>query len=251
MRRQYQFDPVAVELPFGEQQAGAAWELALDDGHRLALQGRIDRIDVHRESGSGEAHCVVVDYKSGQRRLDPVLLAHGLQLQLLTYLSVVRRWRDAGEQFGASNLIPAGVFYVSLRGKYERERNRRDALADTARARQLAYRHSGRFSTDALHLLDSRPNAREGDQFNYRLTKDGQVYENCREALSQTGLEVLLDTVELNLKDMGRRIFSGVAEVAPYRKGSATACDQCDYRAICRIDPWTHRYRVLTPERTS
>jgi ATP-dependent helicase/DNAse subunit B len=47
---------------------------------------------------------------------------------------------------------------------------------------------------------------------------------------------------------MGREIFSGEAKVAPYRKGAATACDQCDYRSICRIDPWTHRYRVLKLE---
>ena len=44
---------------------------------------------------------------------------------------------------------------------------------------------------------------------------------------------------------MGRAIVSGAARVDPYRKGKTTACDQCDYRAICRIDPWTHRYRVL------
>ena len=41
------------------------------------------------------------------------------------------------------------------------------------------------------------------------------------------------------------QIYSGAAQVAPYRKGAVTACDQCDYRSICRLDPWTHRYRVL------
>jgi ATP-dependent helicase/DNAse subunit B len=45
---------------------------------------------------------------------------------------------------------------------------------------------------------------------------------------------------------MGRRIFAGDVNVDPYRKGAETACDFCDYRGICRIDPWTHRFRVLT-----
>jgi len=71
-----------------------------------------------------------VDYKSGQRRLDPVLLANGLQLQLLTYLTVVRRWRNPLEIFGARSLTPAGVFYVSLRGQYPSEPDRRAALSD-------------------------------------------------------------------------------------------------------------------------
>ncbi len=245
---QYWFDPVAVELPFGEQPERPAWELDLGHGHRLALEGRIDRIDLYREPQSDEARCVVVDYKSGQRQLDPVLLANGLQLQLLSYLNVARRWRNPREQFGVSQLGPAGVFYVSLRGKYERERNRREALADAVVARQLAYRHTGRFDKTYLRLLDSRMDARQGDQFNYRLTNDGQVYKNCREALSTAEFAALLDSVESNLMEMGRRIFSGAAEVDPYRKGSTTACDYCDYRSICRIDTWTHKYRVLSSQ---
>ena len=55
----------------------------------------------------------------------------------------------------------------------------------------------------------------------------------------------LLDSVETNLKRMGQEIFSGLASVSPYRKGSATACDQCVYHSICRIDPWTYSFRVL------
>ncbi len=55
----------------------------------------------------------------------------------------------------------------------------------------------------------------------------------------------LLDSVEANLKRMGEEIFSGRANVDPYRQGAATACDQCEYQSICRIDPWTHRFRVL------
>src|SRR5438046_6754539 len=123
--------------------------------------------------------------------------------------------------------------------------NRRDFLADTYAARLLAYRHTGRFDKTALRLLDSRSDVQQGDQFNYRLTKDGQVYKNCREALSTAEFAALLDSVESNLREMGKRIFSGAVEVDPYRKGSTTACDYCDYRGICRIDPWTHKYRVL------
>jgi ATP-dependent helicase/nuclease subunit B len=47
---------------------------------------------------------------------------------------------------------------------------------------------------------------------------------------------------------MGERIYSGEAAVAPYRRGKLSACDLCVYQAICRIDPWTHRFRVLKRE---
>jgi ATP-dependent helicase/nuclease subunit B len=245
MQHQYQFDPVAVELAFGEGAGSPGWCIELGEGRRLELRGRIDRVDLCRDEQSDEALCVVVDYKSSQKQLDPVLLAHGLQLQLLSYLNVMRRWPDPQARFGVARLVPAGVFYVSLRGKYDREQTRIDALAKPEEARKLAYRHAGRFDTRALRQLDCRPDAREGDQFNYRLTAKGDIHGNCREALPTAEFTALLDSTESNLQRMGRQIFCGLAEVAPYRKGAATACDQCDYRAICRIDPWTHGFRVL------
>ena len=244
MRRQYAFDPMRVELPFGDENF-PPWELDLGGGHRLRLHGRIDRIDILPDAGGDEALCVVVDYKSSQRQLDPLLMEHGLQLQLPAYLNVLRHWPNPRPIFGVGRLIPAGVFYVNLRGKYERGENRDEALADVDAARKLAYRHSGRFDVEMLGNLDQRPGAREGDQFNYRRNKDGGISGSSREALAPGEFMALLDGVEMALKKMGREIYAGVARVDPYRKGTVTACDQCDYRAICRIDPWTHIYRVL------
>jgi len=292
MRGQYEFDPAVAELEFGIGAGGApAWEINLGAGHRFALRGRIDRIDLCRET-DGRALCVVMDYKSGQKKLDRILIEHGVQLQLLAYLAALRSWppevwaglnlpaffslaspkekragvrspivlksnplapalsplgRGEGEEqkrSGALIIAPAGVFYVNLRGQYESGGTRDEALADTAAARKRAYRHAGRFDAGALSRLD-RANA--ADQFNYRLNKDGSVRSNSVEALPRVEFEALLDRVEEQLQEMGRAIFSGAAQVDPYRKGHETPCEFCDYRAVCRIDPWTHRYRVLRP----
>ncbi|MGO8678586.1 MAG: PD-(D/E)XK nuclease family protein [Limisphaerales bacterium] len=245
MRQQYEFEPAKVELPFGEEESSPAWRIPLGDGHCLDLHGRIDRVDFYREAATGSALCVVVDYKSGHKQLDPVLMAHGLQLQLLAYLNVLRHWPDPQKQFGAKQITPAGVFYVSLRGRYERGQNRRDALADVELARKLAYRHTGRFDTRVLSRLDARPDVRQGDQFNFRLTAKGAVDKRSPDAMDTAEFQALLDAVQEQLLQMGRQIYSGRADVAPYRKGAATACDQCGYRSICRVDPWTHAFRVL------
>ena len=243
MREQYRFDPAEVELPFGHPGTYPAWSLELDGAHRLDLHGRIDRVDLYRDGD--KAYCVVVDYKSSQKQLDVLLLQHGLQLQLLAYANVLRRWPNPREPFGVERLAPAGVFYVNLRGQYGREKNRRDALEDAGDARKLAYRHTGRFDQRVLRQLDGRPDATQGDQFNYRLTKAGQVNRSCREAMTTSDFDALLDSIEAHLIGMGRRIYEGTAEVAPFRKGATVACDQCVYQAICRIEPWTHRYRSL------
>jgi ATP-dependent helicase/nuclease subunit B len=202
-------------------------------------------LDLYHVPASQNALCVVIDYKSSQKQLDPVLIAHGLQLQLLTYLNVVRQWPNSRELFGAVRLDPAGVFYVNLKGSYGRERNRVQALADPQRSRKEAYRHYGRFDVSALPHLDRRTDVQEGDQFNYRLTKSGQVNKSCKEALDAAKFEDLLCQVQDHLRTMGQRIYAGSVEVEPYRKGADTACAQCTYHAICRIDPWTHRFRVL------
>jgi ATP-dependent helicase/nuclease subunit B len=265
MRGQYEFDPAKAELDFGLDDSSApAWELDLGGGHKLVLRGRIDRIDLYLEANS-RSLCVVMDYKSSRRKLDPLLVAHGIQLQLLAYLAAIRSWppevwaglnlpaffslfppgRGEGEEpqnFGAIEIAPAGAFYVNLRGQYERGATRNEALADTGATRKRAYRHTGRFDIGALSHLDR---AQVADQFNYRLNKDGRLRSDSVEALPRAEFEKLLDRVETQLREMGRTIFSGALPVAPYRKGRETPCAFCDYRAVCRMDPWTHRYRVL------
>jgi ATP-dependent helicase/nuclease subunit B len=247
MRGQYEFDPSVAELDFGFGAGGApAWELDLGQGRTLALRGRIDRIDLCPEPAGG-AWCVVMDYKSGGQKLDQLLVEHGVQLQLLAYLAAARRWPDPQTLMGVQPLIPAGVFYVNLRGQYEAGHTRTEALADADDARKRAYRHTGRFDAGILSRLDR---VKAADQFNYRLNQDGSLRAGSVEALPRAEFEKLLNRVETQLQEMGRAIFSGVARVDPYRKGRETPCEFCDYRAACRIDPWTHPYRVLraTPE---
>jgi ATP-dependent helicase/nuclease subunit B len=245
MRGQYQFDPAVAELEFGFGAGGApAWEINLDAGHKLALRGRIDRVDLFRET-SDSALCVVMDYKSGGKKLDAILVEHGVQLQLLAYLNALRHWPNPQTLLGTARLIPAGVFHVNLRGQYASGGTRAEALADADESRRAAYRHTGRFDAGFLDKFDNRPNMRCGDQFNYNRNNDGSLRKGSAEALSRPEFEALLDRVEMQLRKMGRAIFSGAASVDPYRKGSETPCEFCDYRAVCRIDPWTHRYRVL------
>jgi len=242
MRGQYEFDPAVAELEFGIGTGGApAWEIDLGKGHRFALRGRIDRIDLCPEPAGG-ALCVVMDYKSGRQKLDKILVEHGVQLQLLAYLAAVRRWPDPQKLFGVQRLIPAGVFYVNLRGQYESGQTRNEALTGMDAARRQAYRHSGRFDAGALSKLDR---AGAADQFNYRLNQDGSLRKGSTEALPHAEFEALLDGIETRLREMGRAIFSGAAKVDPYRKGAETPCEFCDYASACRIDPWTHQWRVL------
>ena len=266
MQSQYLFQPAVVELPFGmpsqsspapggatasdttpDPQDAPPWKLQLDANHSLELRGRIDRIDLLPSGDGKSAACVVIDYKSSEKKLERIRIENGLQLQLLGYLNVLRHWRDVEKTFGVDELQPAGAFYVNLQGSFARADNRSEALADAPTQQREAYGHRGRFSMEFLPSLDARPDVKKGDQFNYRLKNDGMPYANSTEIVLPEAFEDLLDSIEQIITEMGRSIFAGKADVSPYRKSKETACDQCSYKSLCRIDPWTHSYRALRP----
>lgn len=250
LRQQYQFDPTLAEVAFDHKPGSRlpAWDLPLGpdwSGLKLSLHGRIDRVDVWRDPKSGTGLAVVVDYKSGGKKLEPLLVTNGVQLQLLAYLNVLRRWPRPDLWPGLQRLEPAGVFYVNLRGAFASGGTRSEIITGAATDRQRAYQHTGKFDASRLPQLDALGAA---DQFNYRRNKDGSLHKGSTEALATAELLALLDGVETRLVAMGRDIFAGNTRVDPYRKGTTTPCDYCDYATVCRIDPWTHQYRRLKEE---
>jgi len=249
MNRQYEFNPAAAELGFGPEGDIPGWELELSGGHRLVFTGVIDRVDLLVAPDGSSAMCVVVDYKSSARKVDARLLENGVQLQLPAYLSVLRHVPEARRLFGVDRLIPAGIFYVSLSGNYQRGANRDEVFEDVSAARRLAYRHQGRFDAAVLPHLDNRPRdpgkQKMGDQFNFVITVKGAVSSRNDNPMSNGSFHGMLDRVEGLLREAGERIFRGDAKVDPYRLGAKIPCEYCEYRPVCRIDPWTHRYRAL------
>ena len=329
----YAFDPVAVELGFGLLGSPLpAWRLDLADGRALSLRGRIDRVDLHRDAATGETFAVVVDYKSSPKKLDPLKIAHGLQLQLLAYLNVLRSSRreealaecgmrnaecgmagspsapaasspspPPGERAGVRGqtllvptdaqvhshalpahpqslspgggegglpqtfaapgdvpsphsafrtphfaLIPVGVFYVPLHGAAGSTGERAEILAEDEAARRATYQHAGRFDFAHRAFLDARPGGQPSGQFRYTLNKDGNLSKRGGDALPSAEFTALLTQVEANLHRLGDAIFAGEIAASPVRlSASDKACDRCDYRAICRFDPWTQPYRTL------
>ncbi|HWD21010.1 MAG TPA: PD-(D/E)XK nuclease family protein [Verrucomicrobiae bacterium] len=243
--KQYQFDPCAVELAFGgEDRPLPAWEIDLGDGRRLIFRGIIDRIDLARLPDSEEALAVVLDYKSSERKLDATFMAHGLRLQLAAYLAALRQLKDSRALFGVSRLIPAGMFYVSLRGVISRGQNRQEALTNRAASRLLSFQHAGRFDFSHVRKLDAS-GASVGTQFNYRIRNDGQPHANNADAMRGENFLELLDDVEAQLRRMGREIYAGAIRANPFQKGDEHACDKCASQAICRFDAWSEPYRML------
>jgi ATP-dependent helicase/nuclease subunit B len=243
--RQYEFDPQAVELSFGLKADDLpAWRLPLGDGKWLVLRGKIDRVDLWRAPGADEALAVIVDYKSSGKKLDPILLHHGMQLQLLSYLNALLHLPDPKKIFGVNRILPAGVFYVPLRARPESVNTRRDVLGKVVESASSAYQHTGKFDVAALARLDNR-GAEKGDQFKFSRKKDGELSKRGNEALTSESFAALLKKIEADLRSHAERIFGGEVAARPFRKGSERACDWCQCQPVCRFDPWKHPFNVL------
>jgi len=242
--RQYEFNPVEVELSFGfDKDVLPGLRLPLGDGKCLVLRGKIDRVDLWRAPNADEALAVIVDYKSSGKKLDPIFLHHGMQLQLLAYLNALVHLPEPAKVFGAKKILPAGVFYVPLRAKSESADTRFAVLGRTAADALTAYQHTGRFDGKVLPHLDNR-GLDKGDQFKFAKKKDGE-FSKRGEAMSTEAFGALLKKIEDDLRRHGERIFSGDVAAKPYRKGTERACDWCQCAPVCRFDSWIHPFNVL------
>lgn len=241
-----QFNPAAVELPFGQKDEDSlpGWTLPLANGCTLVLGGRVDRVDVHR-TADGRAACIVMDYKSGDLAPNRTLLHHGIQQQLPAYLLAMTRLPEASGRFGVTDLAAAGCFYVPLGAKEKSESTRLEVLENLREKRGTAHRHSGIFDFSWLPQLDSEFEGEKSGQFNYSLTSKGKPNQSAFAALPAGEFQQLLERMETNLLDFGRRIYEGEISIHPYKKGSETACAKCHHLPICRFDPWTQRHNDL------
>jgi ATP-dependent helicase/nuclease subunit B len=242
---QYDFDPIASELGFNDSDGELpAWSIELADGRNLKLGGRIDRVDLLKRDGQ-PALAVVMDYKSRARQLDPVKLHHGLELQLLSYLGVIQQLSDPEKVFGVKSLQPAGVFYVPLNGGGGGfSANRAEVINTVEEDKRIAYQHRGRFLAETLLHFDNR-NVSKGEQFKFAKLKDGEFCQARQRSASRRRIHALREKVAGHLRDYAQRIFAGETDVLPFRIGKHTACDYCDFRPVCRFDPWTQPFRSL------
>ena len=247
---QYEFDPHTVELGFGgPNDPVGPWTVALDSG-RLAFMGKIDRLDIHPSDSSQGADAVIIDYKSSGKKLDPILLYNGVQLQLLAYLNVISQLPEIGSHLKTGPLYPAGVFFVPLKGYSPRQPNRDSARLSHTDDRPRAFQHVGCFDISSLRQLDSRSEILTGDQIHYQLKRDGTPKKNAWNVMAPDTFKSTMQRTEASIQMMGNRILSGEITVDPYRHSNVLACDYCPYPTVCRIDPTEHQYRTLSrPEK--
>ena len=217
------FTTVGAEVSFGTEGGLPPVILTLHDGRRVALRGTIDRID--RFEGDTGVYLRVVDYKSSQKTLDPVRMWYGLQLQLLLYLQAAVQGMDGA--------LPAGAFYFTVKDPLVSAEEDVKAAAEQLIARSLRLKGVVLADVEVVDAMDAEEKQYSIDKV---FNQDGTVAKTAA-ALDLQEMTALLAHARDTAAQLTDRIRQGEIAVSPAQIGPWTACDYCDYAAVCGLDP--------------
>jgi len=239
------FRPIATELHFGFPDSPGSLEplvIETPGGHRLAIRGKIDRVDVAELAQ--EFLGVVVDYKhSAHRRLDLAEVYHGLSLQLIGYLLVLQQ---RGESLVGRPIRPVAAFYVNLVPQYERV-DHPDQAGTAEPERYKPHKPRGLFDFAHLELFDrNAPVGGWSQVVSAFRTKSGSLgYADSSDALERGQLEAVLDYTRDKIGHLADELLDGRIAVEPYRLNDQMPCRFCCYGSVCRFEFGTQWPRGL------
>jgi len=250
-----QLAPHKTEQVFGMGDAAdlPALRLPLPDGRVVTVRGKIDRVDLL--PAGKHTLAVVFDYKRKLRqrlRLDEAY--HGLSLQLLTYLLVIR---DGNLKHEGVQVVPGGAFYLPLLGSYTSV-DHPDEADDPAFRPFAPYKPRGVLDFDWIDQLDPKSTEKSGwsevfQLFRKKRDDDDDGAEGggdlgnieSSDAVPAGALSALLDRTRETMTELAERWLDGDIRVLPARRGHDIACSNCSYQGICRIETATRQTRPL------
>lgn len=237
------FRPRGTELLFDDAREAALPPLRVvtPKGRTALVRGRIDRVDVGQVGRNLAA--VVLDYKSSRgRRLDLAEVLHGLALQLLSYLLVLREY---GESWAGEPLLPVGVFYSPVLGSMQSVA-RVEPKHEEEAFQAGPFKPRGVFDAGFLKQLDGEAVGGRSQRYAAFVKKDGSMgHIDTTDVASREQLERLLDHTRRQIGRLADSILDGEIGVHPVRLGDWTPCRWCPYGAVCRIEPLMGNVREL------
>ena len=234
------YQPVFFELNISRKKADNpdSPTFDLEDGRRLFLYGKIDRVDA--APAGGDLYVRVIDYKTGQKTFSPEDLSEGKNLQMFLYLKAIVETtspaflRRIGAPEGAK-LIPGGVIYVKAaaaeqtagKKKYD-EKITEESILQKAKD-GLSRLGMALDDGENLSHMDERTLPKKYDAKG-NLTEKYEKFVYTAE-----GWDELMATVERSVRETAKKMTSGLIVAQPMLPGKhSSACDFCSYKPFCR-----------------
>ncbi|CAM4519682.1 ATP-dependent helicase/nuclease subunit B [Paenibacillus endophyticus] len=229
--RRAQFHPVGTEVDFGPEGTLPALRIPLDTGGEMEIIGRIDRVDA-AETAEGLL-LRVLDYKSSSTSLRLEDVAFGLSLQMLTYLDVLVT--HAASWLGQP-ATPAGVLYFHVHNPLLALTNHvTPSEANDRLLKRFKMRGLVTADSNTVKLMDDELDTGYSELLPVALKRDGSFYSSSS-VVTNEQWDVLRHSVRNTISRIGSAIQSGEVSIEPYRMGTKTPCQYCDYKAVCQFD---------------
>lgn len=215
------------EMDFGKA-GGNAVTLPVEEGLELSLRGRIDRVDFAEEDGS--LYVKVIDYKSGNTKLDLGKIYYGLQLQLVLYLEAAMAM--AAKRNPGKSLVPAGIYYYNMKDPIVNGFGLSEEEIEAKQQKEL--RMNGLTSTEkaSLLLIDTEGgNVVSGLEYK----KDGSLSSRALVANGDQMREIG-HFARKEALDLARGIYTGKIDALPYEYKKMNPCEYCEYGSVCGFD---------------
>ena len=220
--RKEEFRPVGFEVNVSaDPQEGEYPALSVsDEQQQILCAGTVDRVDLYENEGIRLLR--VVDYKTGNKMLDPEKLAYGLDMQMLLYLFALQQ----GEAFG--NATPAGVLYLpagQLNARYYEERQEKPT--DREESLRRYYCGKGLLTKEAACHMEPQIREKAIPVLQHKHDKE-QLF-----SVTSNQMQHLAQHVERTVLNMGKRLGNGEIAPHPFKLLGSDPCSYCAYSAIC------------------
>ena len=221
------FNIEGTEIEFGKKGKYKPIVLELDDGKKVEITGKIDRIDTaNSEDGK---YLRIIDYKSSAKNIDLNEVYAGLQIQLLTYTDAICKQED---------IMPAGIFYFSLLEQMVKAEKKitDEEIEDMIRKN---FKMKGLIIADVkiIKMNDNTLKSGSSKLVPAALTASGSINEKWTNGVKSEEFKILQEYIYKTIKNISKEILSGNIDLKPYYKKGKTPCEYCEYKAICGFNP--------------
>ena len=217
------FDIEGTEIEFNKKGKYPPIVLELDNGKKVEITGKIDRIDT-ADSDDGK-YLRIIDYKSSSKNIDLNEVYAGLQIQLLTYTDAICK---------AEDIMPAGVFYFSLLEQMIKA-DKKVSDEEIENMIRKNFRMKGLILADVkiIKMNDNTLKTGSSKMVPAAITQSGTVNEKWTNGVNKEQFKILQDYIDKTIKDISKEILSGKIDLKPYNKKGKTPCEYCSYKSIC------------------
>lgn len=233
--RKSDFEVLGHEIEFGRVGGYPAIEINLEDGKKVEITGKIDRIDILK-TNDGQ-YVRIIDYKSSVKDIDLDEVMAGLQIQLLTYMDAVTKIED---------FMPAGALYFNLIEPVIRA-DRNTTKEDIEEQIRKQFKMKGIVLSDINIIKSMDKDLRQGASniIPAYIDTKGDISKGKSSVASIEEFNKLQDYTIKTIKEISKEIFEGNIDIKPYYKNKKTGCDYCNYKSICQFNSTNNKYNYI------